>query len=249
MDAAMAQGIATRYADWAARVARGQQEEAHALLQVRSPAGAEEEALDMRTGIISMIMSGMMVFYVFFTGAASAQSILQEEEAGTLPRLFTTPTPKPAILGGRLIANFVTLVVQVAVLLAVSALIFGIDWGEPLPVLVMALSMIVLAATFGLVVTSFLKSTRQSGIVYGGVLTMAGMIGMLGIFTANVPNASGQTFATVSLLVPQGWAVRGWESLLEGGGVGDVLSTVAVMLGLSLAFFLLGVLKFRKRFA
>ncbi len=33
-----------------------------------------------------------MIFYAFFTGTSTAQSILKEEEERTLPRLFTTPT-------------------------------------------------------------------------------------------------------------------------------------------------------------
>jgi CHASE2 domain-containing sensor protein len=111
------------------------------------------------------------------------------------------------------------------------------------------LGLVVVAASFGLFITSLLENTRQAGIVYGGVLTVAGMVGMIGIFTANVPGASKSTFKLVSLAVPQGWAVRGYGLLLEGGGLGDVLPTVAVMLGLGIAFFVLGVLRFRKRFA
>ena len=47
--------------------------------------------------IADWIMAGMLVFYAFFTGVASAGSILQEEESGTLPRLFTTPTPQSTV--------------------------------------------------------------------------------------------------------------------------------------------------------
>jgi ABC-2 type transport system permease protein len=194
-------------------------------------------------------MAGMLVFYIFFTGAASAQSLLQEEELGTLPRLFTTPTRLSAILGGRLIATLATLIAQVVVLLVASALIFGIDWGQPLPAGLVTLGMILLAASFGLFVTSLLRDTRQAGIVYGGVLTVAGMVGMIGIFTMNVPGASPEAFSTISLLVPQGWAVRGWQVLLEGGGAGDVLPTTAVMLALSALFFGIGLVRFRRRFA
>ena len=249
VDAALAQSIALQYGQWAAKLAEGQQGGSNPLLEIRSPAASETGATDTQTNIISMIMAGMMVFYVFFTGAASAQSLLEEEEAGTLPRLFTTSTSHSAILGGRLIATLVTLIAQVVVLLAVSALIFGIGWGKPLAAAVVTLGMILLAASFGLAITSLLKNTRQAGIVYGGVMTIAGMVGTIGVFTANVPGSSREAFATISLLVPQGWAVRGWELLLKGGGVGDVLPTVAVTLALSIAFFAGGVLRFRRRFA
>jgi ABC-2 type transport system permease protein len=249
VDAAMLQGIQIQYREWATALGQSQQGGTSTLLETRSPAGVEAEATGAGADIIGMIMSGMMVFYVFFTGAASAQSLLQEEEAGTLARLFTTPTPQSAILGGRLVATLVTLVVQVAVLLVLSALVFEINWGKPLPLALVTLGMVVLSAAFGLFVTSLLKNTRQGGVVYGGVLTVAGMVGMIGIFTVNVPNASTGPFETISLLVPHGWAVRGYSLLLEGGGASDVLPTSAVMLILSLAFFLIGLMRFRRRFA
>jgi hypothetical protein len=59
---------------------------------------SEEESQNALLSIISPIMGGMMVFYAFFTGTSTAQSILKEEEERTLPRLFTTPTPQAAIL-------------------------------------------------------------------------------------------------------------------------------------------------------
>ncbi len=245
VDPALAQTLAVAYGHWAETLG---EEQGAALLQVRTP-GSAAEAPDAVGSVISMIMSGMMVFYVFFTGAAMAQTILQEEEAGTLPRLFTTPTPQSAILGGKLLSTLVILVVQVVVLLVVSALVFGVDWGRPEGAALAALALVVLAGSFGLFITSLLKNTRQSGIVYGGVLTMMGMIGMIGIFTAQVPGAGGASFSTVALLTPQGWAVRAWQLLLDGGTLADVLGTLAVMLVLATAFFGLGLLRFRRRYA
>ncbi len=249
LDAAQVQQVIAGYSEWATAVGESQQQGTNDLIAVQAPGGVKNAAPDLRTTIISSIMSGMMVFYIFFTGAASAQSLLQEEEGGTLPRLFTTPTPISSVLGGRILASLVTLLLQVVVLLLASALIFGIDWGQPLPLALVTLGLVLLAASFGLFLTSLLKDTRQAGIVYGGVLTVLGMVGMIGIFTAGVPGASGAAFETVSLLTPQGWGVRGYQLLLEGGNVGDIVVPVAVMLGLGAIFFVLGLFRFRKRFA
>jgi ABC-2 type transport system permease protein len=249
LDPAKVQAIAMEYGNWAAAFSESQQQATHALLQTRSPTGSETEESDLRTNIVSMVMAGMLVFYVFFSGAATAQALLQEEEAGTLPRLFTTPTPLSAILGGRIVATLVTLAVQTVVLLVLSALAFKIDWGEPVPIALVTLGLTILASSFGLFITSLLKNARQGGIVYGGVMTVMGIVGMIDIFTANIPGAALGNLTFIPLLVPQGWAVRGWASVLEGGGVGDVLLTIGVMLGLSVGFFLIGLLRFRKRFA
>lgn len=246
LDPALARQIATQYAAWA--TAQGQaQEGAGTLLDLQAPPGGK--AGDMQAAVTSMLVAGMSVLYVFFTGAAMAQTILEEEEAGTLPRLFTTPTSQAAILGGKLIAALVTLAVQMVVLIVASSLAFGLSWGRPPAVAVVTVVLILLAASFGLFITSLLKNTRQSGIVYGGVLTTMGMLGMMSVFTGQVPGAGGGAFRTLALLVPQGWAVRAWETTMQGGGIADLAGPLAVMLALAIAFFVLGVLRFRKRYA
>jgi len=247
-DAGTLQEIAMQHAAWSAALAERQQTGVGALFEVQVPSSQAEEANEGLEAILAPIMAGMMVFYVFFTGAAAAQSILLEEELGTLPRLFTTPTLQSTILGGKLLSSFLLLTVQVVVLVIISFLIFGIDWGEPLPVALVIVGLVVVAASFGIFVTSFLRDSRQSGIIYGGVMTVMGMLGMITVFTGSAPGAS-SAIDTISLLVPQGWAVRGWRLLAEGGRVGDVLLTVAVMLAAGIVFFTIGVLKFRRRYA
>ncbi len=240
---------AMSYSAWVQELGGQSQTGEVALLDEHSPSGDAEDQTDLRAGIIGLIMAGMMVFYVYYTGAITTQSLLQEEEGGTLPRLFTTPTAVRSILGGRILATLVTLILQVAVLLILSALVFGIDWGPPLSVALVSLVMILVSASFGLFVTSLLRDTRQAGLVYGGVLTLAGMVGMMGIFTANVPGSASDTFSLGSLVVPQGWGVRAWQLLLEGGGVQDLIWTLLVMIALAVAFYAIGLLRFRKRFA
>jgi ABC-2 type transport system permease protein len=190
----------------------------------------------------------MMVFYAFFTGTSTAQSILKEEEERTLPRLFTTPTRQATILTGKLLSVFMTVCVQVIVLLIAARLIFGIRWGDLLPVALTAMGIIFSASAFGIFVNSFLKDTKQAGVLFGGVLTITGMVGMISIFTGNSPEGA-QLSNTVSLLVPQGWAIRGLMQALHGEPIGAILLTALVMLTWSAAFFFVGILRFNRRYA
>ncbi len=161
------------------------------LLEVRAPSGTQqseaEENQNILLSIVTPIMGGMMVFYAFFTGTSTAQSILKEEEERTLPRLFTTPTPQVTILIGKLLSVFMTVCVQVVVLLIAARLIFGIRWGEFFPIALTALGIIFSASSFGIFVNSFLKNTKQAGVLFGGVLTITGMVGMISIFGMNSP--------------------------------------------------------------
>jgi hypothetical protein len=136
----------------------------------------------------------------------------------------------------------------VIVLVIAVALIFAINWGPPASVAVVILGLVVLASSFGIFITSLLRDSRQAGIVYGGVLTVLGMIGMVSVFTIGVPSTM-NGIGIASLLVPQGWGVRGWQLLLDGRPIHDILPIVAAMLGLGIVFFFIGVLRFRKRYA
>jgi len=221
------------------------------LLEIRAPANSQKseaaETQNLMLNIIGPIMGGMMVFYAFYTGASTAQSILKEEEERTLPRLFTTPTSQATILTGKLLSVFMTVCVQVIVLLVAARLLFGIEWGNLLSVILMAAGIIFSASSFGIFVNSFLKNTKQAGVLFGGVLTVTGMMGMIKIFAMNsaIANKMGDT---VSLLVPQGWAVRGLIQSMNGDPLNSVLTTVLVSLVWSAVFFVIGVWRFNSRY-
>jgi ABC-2 type transport system permease protein len=221
------------------------------LLDVHRPSSASsnapDESADLLLRIIGPIMGGMMVFYAYFTAASTAESILKEEEERTLPRLFTTPTSQATILSGKFLAVFLTVSVQVIVLIIAARLIFGIHWGGFPSVALTAAGTILSASSFGVFFNSFLKSTKQGGVLFGGFLTITGMLGMISVFAINSPTAA-RMADTISLLVPQGWAVRGLEQAMNGQPLGTVLVTTLVMLVWSAIFFLVGVWRFNRRY-
>ena len=218
---------------------------AYPALDIQHPPGKIGPA-GRGAAFIGPIMAGMLIFFAFFTAANTAQSIIREDEDGTLARLFTTPTAQTAVLGGKFGAVFITVSVQAIVLLISSAILFGIRWGEPLTVVLMTLGLVIAAAGFGLLLMSFVKDTRQAGSVIGGVLTMTGMAG--GLFTTGMPNMPA-AFDMVTLFTPHGWALRGWKLALAGGDPSGVFLPVIVLFGMGVGFFAVGALLFRKRFA
>jgi ABC-2 type transport system permease protein len=217
-----------------------------ALLDIRSLTAKKPMTSPLLT-IIAPIMGWLTIFYAFFTGASTSQSILKEDEEGTLPRLFTTPTSHTTILAGKFLAVGLTVMVQMIVLLILGRLIFGIPWGDLLPVALVTIGTILSAATFGIFLNSLLKSTKQSGLVFGGLLTVIGMLAGMPIF---MRGSSGvDTFSTIALLVPPGWAVRGLLQSLNGAPLQDVLITFLGLTAWSIVLFVVGELRFQKRYA
>jgi ABC-2 type transport system permease protein len=232
--------------EWAAkRYAAYLQSSDHAkALHIISPSGNAEEATSQPT-MMGPIMAGMLIFFVFFMGANGAESIIREQEEGTLARLFTTPVSALQILAGKFIGVFVTLAIQTVVLLGVSALLFKITWGQPISLALATWSLVVVATGFGVMLMSFIKNTRQTGPVLGGVMTLTGMLG--GLFTNGIPNVP-EVMEKVSLSMPQGWALHTWKLSLAGSSAGAILLPALVLTALGAVFFAVGLTMFRRRF-
>jgi ABC-2 type transport system permease protein len=218
-----------------------------ALLEVRAPGVNAVEEANPLLKIIGPIMAGMMVFYAFYTGTVTAQSIILEEENHTLPRLFTTPTRPATVLTGKLLSVFLTVIVQVGVLLVAARLIFNLHWGDLPSVALAAVGTVISASAFGIFINSLLKDTKQGGLIYGGLLTVTGMIGMISVFTAGAPGGGGVS-DSISLIVPQGWAVRAFSQTMSAEPIGSVLISTLAMVGWGTVLIMIGIWRFNRRY-
>lgn len=216
-----------------------------ALLAIEQLPG-NEDINDQPTQLVASIMVAMMIFYAFFTGANSAQSILKEQEEGTLARMFTSPASRATILGGKFVSVFLTLIVQVTVLVIVSSLIFKISWADMGALALAMLGLVVSASGFGLLLISFVRDTRQAGPVMGGVVTISGMVG--GLMTSTMPNMP-EAFKTANLMTPQGWVLQSWTMVLAGGNAGDIALSALVAVSMGVIFFIASVAAFKRRFS
>jgi ABC-type multidrug transport system permease subunit len=93
---------------------------------------------------------------------------------------------------------------------------------------------------------SFIKNTRQAGLILGGVLTLTGMIG--GLITNGIPNIP-KVMDTIALTMPQGWAMHAWKLSLAGSSANALLLPTIVLVLLGCIFFAIGLTLFRRRFA
>ena len=189
-----------------------------------------------------------MLFYAYYTGVASGQGILQEDEQQTLQRLFTTPTPPAAILTGKFLGTLLTVMVQVFVLVIAARLIFRVEWGSPVAIAVMIASVTLNASAFGIFLNSLLKNTKQSGVVFGGVLTITTWIGLLPIFVG-FSGASNPAVNNFSLIMPQGWAGRLLLDGINNVPIDQIILSSLVMLAWTAIFFIVGIWRFQRRYA
>ncbi len=217
-----------------------------ALVQV-APAASQSQSADPLAQMMGLVMSGQMIFFAFFTAAYAMMSILRDAEEGTLARLFTTPTDRTQILTGKFLAVFITVLIQGVVMIIIGRFAFGINWGQPLNVALALIGQIVAASGLGVLLISFVKTTKQGGPVLGGGLTALGMLG--GLFTTNIPGAMPDALKTLANFVPQGWVLKGWNIALAGQATNDMLVPFGVMLTMGVVMFAIGNWMFHRRYA
>ena len=237
-----------RYSNWYADFQRNLfHHPDKAALVLVAPSAGETETADPLAQMMGLTMAGQMIFFAFFTGGNSMMSILREDEEGTLARLFTTPTDRTKILMGKFLAVFITVLLQGIVLMIAGRFAFGVQWGKIASVALALTAQVIAAAGLGVLLISFVKSTKQGGPVLGGGLTFLGMLG--GLFTANMPNALPGAMNMIANFTPQGWVLKSWRMALDGAAAGSLLIPFLVTVAMGIVMFAIGAMMFKRRYA
>jgi ABC-2 type transport system permease protein len=240
--------LATKYQNWFTDFQRNMFHSPQAALVMRPPTMSDQTKASSNNSLSQLMgptFAGTMLFFAFFTGAYAMMSILQEDEEGTLARLFTTPTNRTAILAGKLLSVLLMVSVQSLVMLAIGRLAFGIHWGIPTAVFMNITGQVVAASGLGVLLISFLKNNKQAGPVLGGGLTVLGMLG--GLFSVAVKMPAG--FDTLSLFTPQGWAIHSWQITIAGASPSELTLPLVILVGMGIVMFVAGAAIFRRRYA
>jgi ABC-2 type transport system permease protein len=189
--------------------------------------------------------SAQALFFALFTGQFGILSMYEERQNGTLQRILVSPTPRWAILGGKLVGVLASVLFQLLALAlaltVVGSLIEGrlaFIWGTDLPRLGLVFLAVAIAVSgLGMLLAGVLKGIEQANVV-GSVLNIAlGVLG--GAFGFQLP----RSVAQVSLIY---WARDAFDTLAAGRG--DVSLNILVLLIQGVAMFAVGLILFNKRF-
>jgi ABC-2 type transport system permease protein len=174
----------------------------------------------------SFYAAGMAVFFLFFTVQFGISSLLEERRDGTLARLLVAPIRRRTVLAGKLATSLVLGFVSMVVLAVATHFLLSARWGNVLGVAIL-IGAGVVAATCVMTLVATLARTPDQAQSWQTMVAL--VLGMLGGSFFPVAQAGG-LLATLSLLTPQAWFIRGLENMGGGAGVSAVLGPVAAML-------------------
>ena len=204
-----------------------------------------KETQPQQNNYLAYLAPGMAVFFLMYTVTQGGRSLLAERDQGTLPRLLSTPTGSAQVLGGKLLSIFTTGVLQVGVLVLAAGLLFGLDWGEPLPVALLVIAVSAAATGWGILLASLARTPFQVSSAGTALMLFFGLLGGTFIPTSNFSGA----VRWLSQLTPNAWAMEGFTRRGAGGGLAEISVPVAALLGMAAALFFAAVLLSRRRWA
>jgi len=189
--------------------------------------------------IMSSLAPGLALMFVFVLISHLAEVVISERETGTLRRLITSPVSRVAILLGKALPFVLVSIIQLAFVLAVCNMIFGMELGsEPLALGLIILCIGLTVGGLGILIAAVVRNGSQASI---GAMVIALVLGVVsGCMTPQVQ------IEGLKLVTPHYWAVEGIQNVIARGmGIEGVLTQSGILLGMAVLFFLIGALRFK----
>lgn len=210
---------------------------------VEQSGAAAEEGEEISPNVYTQSSPGMIVQFVVFGLNTSAMVLVLERRSRTLQRLLTTAITRTQVIAGHVLAMFLVVFLQQALLVAFGQLAFGVDYmREPLAILLVMVTLALWVASLGLLIGAMSKSEDQ--VIMWALMAMFVFSALGGAwFPLDV---TGKTFAAIGHLMPTAWAMDGFQNIvLRGLGLSSVLLPAGILLAYAVAFFALAVWRFK----
>ena len=218
------------------------------LIEVLQTIPAEEGEREEMPDLSLVAISGIAVLFVFATSQVTARSIYDEKKVGSFRRLLAAPMSKASLLSGKMLPNIIIGMIQFTVIFAFGVLglkFLGLSSAtlgkDPLAVILVCLIICLCSTALGILLAAIARTENQIGGLSSLLVWGLGILGGAFIPIFILDNFLGP----VVKFIPQYWANRALSSLmLRGLGLTDVVIEIAVLLGFTVIFFLIGLWRF-----
>ena len=211
-----------------------------ATVEQTSPPGMRMKKLP---DVFQQNVPGYTIYGIFWIVSLLAVSVLREKQEGTFRRLLVAPMGRMVMLAGKLMPYYLINIVQIAIMLGVSSLLFRMNLGHsPAGLVVVSLAAAATATGLGVLVAALGRTEAQIGGLTVLVLLTLSALGGCFVPRFTMPD----WLRTVGLITPHAWALDAYQDLLvRGYGLLEVLPKVGTLVAFALVFFTIGVWRFR----
>ncbi len=184
-----------------------------------------------------------LVLFLFLTAMTGAVGQIEVRRLGLSRRMLATPTPPSAVIAGEALGRFLVAIIQAAVIITGSALLFGVGWGSPPGVAAVVIVFSLVAAGAGILVGTLFRNEQQAI----GVCLLLGLgLGALGGCMVPLELFS-PAMRAVAHVTPQAWANDAFARLVgDGATIAGIAPQLAVLAGYAAAVLALASWRLRR---
>ena len=195
-----------------------------------------------KIGPFDQVLPGYAIFFSLFGLNAVAATILQEKEDGTFRRLLIAPIQKYALLGGKMLAQFIVTMAQLSIIFLVGYFVFKVHMHDWLTVSLLLIGTSFAATGLGMLLVSLVRTRAQITPVVSLVVLVTSAIGGAWWPLFLEPPWL-QQLAKIGITA---WAMEGLNgSMILGKGFMDILPDILGLLAYGLICLLLALSLFR----
>jgi ABC-type multidrug transport system permease subunit len=197
----------------------------------------------VKFSMLALLAPGMALMFLMYTTTNGGRTLLAERDLGTLPRLLVSPTTGTQVLGGKVVGIFLTGTLQMLILIAGTAMLFGLQWGDQQAVLVLVLAAVFGATGWGMLVAAISKTPGQVSAIGSAIMLTFGVLGG-SFFNLDI---MASWFRLVAKISPNAWGMDGFTTLALGGTLVDIWQPVLALIVMGALLFAVAVVVFNRR--
>lgn len=185
-----------------------------------------------------------LVLFVFVISLSASSMLIDSRRLGASRRMLASPTRVGAIVAGEALGRLAIALVQGLVIVLVTALLFGVEWGDPLATLAIVVAFSLVGTGAAMLLGSLLDNANQAGgmgVFIGlGFAALGGSMAPLEIFPEGV--------RVVAHATPHAWAMDAFGHVLgEDAGLGGIAPELGVLLAYAAVLLAVATFAFRRK--
>ncbi|MNJ34561.1 ABC-2 family transporter protein [compost metagenome] len=185
--------------------------------------------------------ASMLIMFLLYSGLTASISLSEEKRNKTLYRLNAMPVSTLEIFTGKIAGNSLVAALQAAVIIGGTSLLYGVDWGNHLGLLILICGLVVMASMMLAIIITLLA--KSSAVARSVVVTIIVVMTFLSGGFQPLPIELVQRLGEFTV---NHWALQGTLRLMLGVGPAEVMPYI-LMLGLCCGLLLIaGIVSYRK---
>lgn len=167
--------------------------------------------------------SSMLVFFLLTSGMSIGTALTDDRSIKIHKRINAYPIREKEYLIGKIVGSGTIGVIQAILVIAVTTLVFGVDWGgKPMEITMIIALVIFISSAIGILFSSFIKS---SGALTASMTVVLWFMAFLSGGFTGAPISD-----TVSNLTINHWAFQSITTVMTGGEFSNIQRELAVLL-------------------